>query len=68
MQQLRERAARVVRIGMREKRLREDAGDLPATVLVAILKAVLLLRVLDESPLKPETDRVVSLFLHGMSK
>jgi AcrR family transcriptional regulator len=68
MQQLQERAERVVRIGVREKRLREDGADLLATVLVSIVRGVLVVRAQSDRPFSPETERVVSLFLDGAAK
>jgi AcrR family transcriptional regulator len=67
-QQLQERAERVVRVGLREKRLREDAADLLATLLVSIVRGVLIARNLDDRPFLAETERVVSLFLGGAGK
>jgi AcrR family transcriptional regulator len=69
LQQLRERAERVVRIGLREKQLRnDDTADLQATVLVSIVRAVLVMRADDKRPFTPETERVISLFLKGAAK
>jgi AcrR family transcriptional regulator len=68
VQQLQDRAERVVRSGVREKRLRDDSADLLATLLVSTLRAVLVVRDLDGRPFAPETERVVSLFLRGAEK
>jgi AcrR family transcriptional regulator len=68
MQQLWDRAERIVRVGMREKRLREEGADLFATVLSSILRGVLVSRIEDETPLTAQTERVVSLFLHGAAR
>jgi AcrR family transcriptional regulator len=69
LQQLQARAERVVRIGAREKRLRDDdTAELLATVLVAIVRAVLVMRADSDHPLAAETERVVSLFLEGAGK
>jgi AcrR family transcriptional regulator len=68
MQQLMDRADRIIRIGQREKRLREDGAHLFATVLVSIIKGVLIERTAEDKPLAPETDRVVQLFLHGVMR
>jgi AcrR family transcriptional regulator len=65
MQQLMDRADRIIRIGLREKRLREEGADLFAIVLVSVLKGVLIERTAQDRPLGPETDRVVQLFLRG---
>jgi AcrR family transcriptional regulator len=68
MQQLQERAARIVRLGVREKRLRDVEVELLATVLVSIVRGVLLMRAHRDEPFAPETARVVSLFLDGAGK
>jgi AcrR family transcriptional regulator len=68
MQQLQERAERVVRLGVREKRLREESTDLLATILVSIVRGVLVARAQSDQPFSPETARVVSLFLDGAAK
>jgi AcrR family transcriptional regulator len=68
MQQLQERAERVVRIGVREKKLRQDDANLLATVLVSIVKGVLIMRAEHPEPFGPQTERVVSLFLDGAAK
>ena len=68
MQQLQDRAERVVRIGLREKRLRPEGADMLSTVLVSLIRAVLVLRNLDDAHFGPETARVVSLFLNGAAK
>jgi AcrR family transcriptional regulator len=68
MQQLQQRAERVVRIGIREGLLREDASNLLATVLVSVVKGVLAARALDEQPFARDTERVVDIFLHGAAK
>ena len=68
MQQLQERAERIVRLGVREKRLRDVEVELMATVLVSIVRAVLLMRAHRDEPFAPETARIVSLFLEGAAK
>ena len=68
MQQLQERAERIVRVGVREKRLRDGDVELLATVLVSIVRAVLLMRAHRDEPFGPVTARVVSLFLDGAAK
>src|SRR5262249_15763219 len=61
LHQLQERAERVVRLGLREKRLRNDgAAELLATVLVAIVRGVLFLRADGQQPFAAETEQVVS--------
>jgi len=68
LQQLQERAQRIVRVGIREKRLRDDCGDVLATVLVSIVRSVLYLRAMGDAPFATETDRVISIFLDGAAK
>lgn len=68
MQQLMDRADRIIRIGLREKRLREEGADLFAVVLVSIIKGVLVERAAQEQPLAPQTERVLQLFLHGVAR
>ncbi len=68
MQQLLLRAERVVRAGVREKRLRTEAADLGAIVLVAIVKGVLHARLHGPKTFVEETERVLSLFLQGAGK
>jgi AcrR family transcriptional regulator len=69
MQQLQERALRVVKVGLRDKKLRnDDTAELIATVFVAILRGVLLMRADDDRLLAPDTARVVSLFLEGAGR
>lgn len=69
LRQLQERAEHVVRIGVRAKQLRSDENlDLLATVLVAIVRGVLMLRADSDQPLAAETERVVRLFLDGARK
>ncbi|MDB4993144.1 MAG: TetR family transcriptional regulator [Myxococcaceae bacterium] len=68
MQQLLLRAERVVRAGVREKRLRSEAADLAALVLVSIVKAVLHARLHGPKTFVGETEGVISLFLQGAGK
>ncbi len=68
LQQLQECAERIVRIGLREKALRESDVPLLASVLVSIVKGVLVLRAHGEEHFASETQRVVSLFLRGAAK
>jgi AcrR family transcriptional regulator len=69
LQQLYERAERIVRIGLREKQLRDDdTAELMPSVLVAMVRAVLVLRADDERPFAADTERVVALFLTGAGK
>ncbi|HEY2513670.1 MAG TPA: TetR/AcrR family transcriptional regulator [Polyangiaceae bacterium] len=68
MQQLQERAERVMRIGIKEGALREDGAELLAILLVSLVRGMLVARSAGEQPFLPETERVVSLFLHGASR
>ena len=68
MQQLQERAERIVRLGVREKQLRDVEVELLATVLVSIVRGVLIMRAHRDEPFGPGTARVVSLFLEGAGK
>jgi AcrR family transcriptional regulator len=68
MQQLQERAERIMRVGVREKRLRDVEVELLATVLVSIVRGVLIMRAHRDAPFATETARVVALFLDGAGK
>jgi AcrR family transcriptional regulator len=68
MQQLRKHADRVVRVGLREKRLREDGADLLPIILVSIVRGVLVARAQGDDPFAAEAARVVSIFLAGAAK
>jgi AcrR family transcriptional regulator len=65
MQQLQERAERIVRIGIRERRVKDDGARLLAPFLVSLIRATLVARNIDDRPFAPETERVVSFFLRG---
>ncbi|HXX68336.1 MAG TPA: TetR/AcrR family transcriptional regulator [Polyangiaceae bacterium] len=68
MRQLQDRAERIVRIGLREKCLRGGNASLLAAVLVSIVRGVLVLLAHGDQPFVSETQRVVSLFLHGAGR
>jgi AcrR family transcriptional regulator len=68
MEQLTLRAARIVRVGLKEKRLRADTADLAPYFLTAAIRAVLIARVDAPKPLVGETHRVIELFLKGTSR
>ena len=68
MEQLTLRAERIVRAGVKEKRLRADAVDLAALFLTAAIRAVLIGRAGSPKPLAGETKRVIDLFLKGTSR
>ncbi|HTA92400.1 MAG TPA: hypothetical protein VK745_22635, partial [Polyangiaceae bacterium] len=63
-----ERAERIMRVGVREKRLRDVEVELLATVLVSIVRGVLIMRAHRDAPFATETARVVALFLDGAGK
>jgi AcrR family transcriptional regulator len=67
-QQLLERAERIVRIGAREKQLRDDGTSFLAAFLVSIVRGVLVALAETEQPFLPEVERVAHLFLHGAAK
>jgi AcrR family transcriptional regulator len=68
MQQLQERAERIIRIGVREKQLRDHPPDLLATILVSIVRGVFATRAHLEQAFAPEAERVASIFLQGAGK
>lgn len=68
MEQLTVRAERIVRVGLKEKRLRADAAALAPHFLTASVRAVLIARVDSPKPLADETSRVISFFLQGTSR
>jgi TetR/AcrR family fatty acid metabolism transcriptional regulator len=68
MQQLKDRAERIIGTGVLEKQLREEGSDLFATVLVSLVRGVLLERARQGQPLEPEAQRTVDLFLHGAAR
>ncbi len=68
MEQLTVRAERIVRVGIKEKRLRADAADLAPPFLTAAIRAVLIARADLPNPLAGETKRVIDLFLRGASR
>jgi AcrR family transcriptional regulator len=68
VEQLHLRAERIVRLGLKEKRLRADGGDLFALFLVAAVRGVLIAKVHDPKPIAGETDRVIALFLKGAER
>ena len=64
-QQLQERCERIVKVGLKEKSLKEDGADTYAIVLASIVRGYLLARIDDPRPVAGEVDRVMELFLHG---
>jgi AcrR family transcriptional regulator len=68
MVELTARAERIVRVGLKEKRLRTDAAELAPHFLVGAIRTVLVARVDASTPLAGETASVVALFLHGTAR
>jgi len=68
MEQLTMRAERIVRAGVKEKRIRADIADLAPYFLTAALRAVLIARLHATKPLAGETARVIELFSKGASR
>jgi AcrR family transcriptional regulator len=67
-QQLHARAAQIVRMGLREKRLGDSNAELLATILMSIIRGVLMARAESDEAFAPDAGRVASLFLHGAAK
>jgi AcrR family transcriptional regulator len=68
IEQLLAQAERIVRVGVREKRLRDLDARLVASVLVSMLRGVLHARADRDAPLASETEAVADLFLHGAAR
>jgi AcrR family transcriptional regulator len=68
MEQLTVRAERIVRAGIKEKKLRADAAELAPLFMTAAIRAVLIARADLPTPLVGETKRVIELFLKGTSR
>jgi AcrR family transcriptional regulator len=68
MQQLQERADRVIEVGLREKQVRPEAAALASVLLVAFVKGVLLSGIDEPIPFASKTDAVVALFLGGVGR
>jgi AcrR family transcriptional regulator len=68
MTQLTAHAERVLKVGAKEKRVREDGAHLHAVALVGMLKGVLYAHVASETTLESETAAIVGIFLHGVAK
>jgi AcrR family transcriptional regulator len=65
MDQLQLRAERIIRVGLKEQRLRTEGAELFSLFLVAALRAVLIARVASPRPIAGETEKVIDLFLRG---
>jgi AcrR family transcriptional regulator len=68
MQQLHERAERVIEVGVREKRVRPEAAQLASVLLVAFIRGMLLSGLDDASPFASQTDSAMKLFLDGVGR
>ncbi len=69
MRQLQERAERIVRIGLKEKRLRDPGRpELLAAILVSIVRGVLVMLAESDEALASQTQTVLAVFLHGAAK
>ena len=65
LNELQSRAERIVRVGVREKRLREDDVELFAQIFTGILKGVVATRIEQRGELEDAAPRVVEIFCHG---
>ncbi|MDB4937579.1 MAG: TetR family transcriptional regulator [Labilithrix sp.] len=68
MEQLALRAQRIVKQGVKEKRLRAEAAGLAPYFLTSAIKAILMTRADSAAPLAGETARVIDLFLNGSAR
>jgi AcrR family transcriptional regulator len=68
MQQLYERAARVVRVGLREKKLKDGDEELLSNILVSFVRGVLVMRSQGVESFALETASVIEIFLNGASR
>ncbi len=63
--ELNARVERIMRAGVREKRVREEEVPLLATVFFSVLRGILLARIEDKGSLADSAPRAVQMFLHG---
>ncbi len=63
--ELNARVERIMRAGVREKRVREEEVPLLATVFFSVLRGILLARLDDKGSLAESAPRAVQMFLHG---
>ena len=63
--ELNARVERIMRAGVREKRVREEEVSLLATVFFSVLRGILLARIDDKGSLADSAPRAVEMFLHG---
>ena len=68
LEQLKIRAERIVKIGVKEKRLKTEGADLFALFLVAAVRALLISRADSPKPLADETESVIALFMQGAER
>lgn len=68
LEQLSARAERIIRVGIKEGRIRTDAVELLGIFLVTAMRAVLVARVTSPNPLADETENIVTLFLNGAAR
>ncbi len=68
MEQLRARAERIVRVGLKEKKLRTEGAELLPLFLISAIRAVLIAKIDSPKPFAEESDTVVKLFLRGASR
>jgi AcrR family transcriptional regulator len=66
--ELQARVEKIMRAGVREKKVREDDVVLGAIVFLSILRGVLLARLDDKQKLADSAPRAVELFLNGIVK
>lgn len=64
--ELQARVERVMRVGVKEKRVREEEVALLAAVYLSVLRGVLLARIDDKGNLADSAPRVVQIFTHGV--
>ena len=62
------RVERIMRAGVREKKLREEDVSLLATVFLSILRGILLARIDDKGNLEDSAPRAVEVFCHGVMR
>ena len=67
LHELQSRAERVMRAGVRERKLREDEVELGASIFTSILRGVVATRLDQRAGLADAAPRVVDVFLNGVS-
>lgn len=68
MEQLTLRAERIVKLGVKEKRLRAEAADLAPFFLTSAIRAVLIARAEGSASLAAHSAQVIALFLGGAGR